>query len=646
MSTIVNDLDLLLRSAEPRFGAYGSGLLLTGSSPVIRTALDGSSPTPASVTLTAIQLGAPGVVSWAISGGTLTGSGANVRTLTAANMSADVALVTVTLTYAGIVYSSSYSVAKIRDGSTTYTWVKYADSAAGAGLSDDPTGKTYIGLAYNKATPVESTTAADYSWSLIKGTDGLPGPTGPTGATLYTWIKYSDNADGSGLYDLPTENTLYLGLAVNKPTATESTNPADYVWSKFRGGSGVPGTRGAGNYYATGSSWSDVVASAACPGSTPLPNDTVTISNGTNFVMVKVWTGSAWAAQGTVVDGSLIVPGTVTASKINSNGLELRKPDGTLILGSGTSFKLDYATWVSGRPTSLAGLNSTEGAKLSSIDYGATFGASFDNNIYGQITAANVGTYIASAAIGDAYISNLSASKISTGTLSSIEIYIGSGGTTFQVSSGGVVWADNLIGGVGAFANGGSYSSYTALQCQSVSSADAFQAYGNAYISGNVTGGGTLGTSGNAWSGIYSSSAVVVTSDRSYKTEVEDSDLGLEFINALRPVSYRLTEAQRIVTRGAELPGPRLENEPPRYEMVETVVPGVRRHYGLIAQEVKEALGERDAAFWVLADKDDLSSRQALRYEELIAPMIKALQEMSAEVAALRARVQQLEAGL
>ncbi|UQF37744.1 phage tail protein [Vagococcus lutrae] len=53
------------------------------------------------------------------------------------------------------------------DGQTTYTWVKYADNDKGAGISDNPEGKLYIGLAFNKNTATESNVASDYSWSLM-----------------------------------------------------------------------------------------------------------------------------------------------------------------------------------------------------------------------------------------------------------------------------------------------------------------------------------------------------------------------------------------------------------------------------------------------------------------------------------------------
>lgn len=124
-------------------------------------------------------------------------------------------------------------------GKSLYTWIRYADDAQGGGLSDNPTGKAFIGLAYNKESPVESLDPSDYTWSDIKGEDGVPGAAGEDGKTYYTWIAYSDYPDGSNMYQQPTDNTLYIGIATNKETATESNNPADYTWSRFRGADGT-----------------------------------------------------------------------------------------------------------------------------------------------------------------------------------------------------------------------------------------------------------------------------------------------------------------------------------------------------------------------------------------------------------------------
>ena len=133
------------------------------------------------------------------------------------------------------------------DGVTHYTWIKYADTIDGAGISNDPTGKTYIGFAYNKTTQTESNTPTDYTWSLIKGDkgdQGVQGNKGADGKTYYTWIKYSDNADGTGLYDTPKDTTKYIGIAINKTTSAESNNKTDYTWSKFKGDNGIQGDKG------------------------------------------------------------------------------------------------------------------------------------------------------------------------------------------------------------------------------------------------------------------------------------------------------------------------------------------------------------------------------------------------------------------
>lgn len=127
------------------------------------------------------------------------------------------------------------------DGQSLYTWLKYADTPT-SGMSDSPDGKQYMGLAYNKTTPVESENYEDYQWSLITG-EGVPGAPGEDGKTLYTWVKYADDASGNGLSDAP-DGKDYIGFAYNKETATESDDPSDYTWSLIRGPQGEQGPPG------------------------------------------------------------------------------------------------------------------------------------------------------------------------------------------------------------------------------------------------------------------------------------------------------------------------------------------------------------------------------------------------------------------
>ena len=139
-----------------------------------------------------------------------------------------------------------------------------------------------------------------------------------------------------------------------------------------------------------------------------------------------------------------------------------------------------------------------------------------------------------------------------------------------------------------------------------------------------------LGHSGGRWTEVFAVNGTINTSDENQKTDIADSDLGLDFINALRPVKFKWIE-----TEGRA---------------------GVRTHYGLLGQEVETVLGgaASDTAIWtnalieahpeMEADPErnvphvaavEEHYEQGLRYTELISPMIKAIQELTARVAAL-----------
>lgn len=126
-----------------------------------------------------------------------------------------------------------------KDGTTYYTWFKFADDEYGNGMSSSPDGKEYLGIAYNKETPVMSNNPEDYQWARITG-EGVPGKPGDDGKTYYTWVRYADDASGNGMSDSPN-GKYYIGIAYNKETPTESSDPADYQWTKYRGDDGQDG---------------------------------------------------------------------------------------------------------------------------------------------------------------------------------------------------------------------------------------------------------------------------------------------------------------------------------------------------------------------------------------------------------------------
>jgi hypothetical protein len=130
----------------------------------------------------------------------------------------------------------------------------------------------------------------------------------------------------------------------------------------------------------------------------------------------------------------------------------------------------------------------------------------------------------------------------------------------------------------------------------------------------------TPGASGARWSAVWAATGVIQTSDERHKTDIAPSDLGLDFILALEPVRYRW----KVGGNGDGV-----------------ARAGRRTHYGLLAQQVKaavEAMGRGDFAGYVKADTEDAESEEGLRYDAFIAPLLAAVQELAARVAALEGR--------
>jgi len=88
-------------------------------------------------------------------------------------------------------------------------------------------------------------------------------------------------------------------------------------------GTGTPGARGAGHYYASGTAWTDALANITVP-TTKVIGDVVTISSGT-FVMEKRWTGSAWVETGTVLNGRLIVDQSILTAALSAGAITAEK---------------------------------------------------------------------------------------------------------------------------------------------------------------------------------------------------------------------------------------------------------------------------------------------------------------------------------
>ena len=75
--------------------------------------------------------------------------------------------------------------------------------------------------------------------SLVNVSDGLNGPKGADGRTQYTHIAYADNATGSGFSQTNTDKA-FVGVYIDF-NPTDSRNPADYRWTRWKGRDGADG---------------------------------------------------------------------------------------------------------------------------------------------------------------------------------------------------------------------------------------------------------------------------------------------------------------------------------------------------------------------------------------------------------------------
>ena len=117
-----------------------------------------------------------------------------------------------------------------------------------------------------------------------------------------------------------------------------------------------------------------------------------------------------------------------------------------------------------------------------------------------------------------------------------------------------------------------------------------------------------LGLSGNAWKDINYEGNLTDTSDAAVKDNIEPLQLGLDFINELEPVQYNK------------------KTKPDKLDV------------GVTAQDVKDAIEKAglDPKEGTIVHEIDSDNHMRLSYLKLIAPMLKAIQELSDEIDKLK----------
>jgi len=132
---------------------------------------------------------------------------------------------------------------KLAKNRTFYTWVVFADTETGGGISLKSAGKTYMGIAYNQTTkqPV-LTDPSIYTWVKVVGEQGIAGEPGKNGLTSFFHVRYADVPNPTA-NQLRKETGKYIGTYVDY-ILEDSTDPTKYTWRKFQGDDGEDGADG------------------------------------------------------------------------------------------------------------------------------------------------------------------------------------------------------------------------------------------------------------------------------------------------------------------------------------------------------------------------------------------------------------------
>ena len=297
-----------------------------------------------------------------------------------------------------------------------------------------------------------------------------------------------------------------------------------------------------------------------------------------------------------------------------------------------------------------------------------------DNVAVGQFALISNTTAQNNTAIGaSALLNNNATNNTACGNDTLRANTTGSNNTASGVSAlfSNTTGSSNTASGVNALLSNTTGNNNTASGQNALYFNTTFSNTGGFGYNAQVTGSNQIQL-GDASTTTYAYGAVQNRSDIRDKSDVRDTTLGLEFVNALRPVDFKWDlredyrpEAPKSVAKPAELKEDASEEEKAKYaeelsayeayvvlkdkwledvKLANITHDGSKKrnrfHHGLIAQEVKAVLDAKGIDFGGFQDHsvkggDDVLS---IGYEELIAPMLKAIQELSAKVAELEAK--------
>jgi trimeric autotransporter adhesin len=153
-------------------------------------------------------------------------------------------------------------------------------------------------------------------------------------------------------------------------------------------------------------------------------------------------------------------------------------------------------------------------------------------------------------------------------------------------------------------------------------------------------GNSTTGSIGGyaAWSNL---------SDGRFKKNIKEDVKGLDFIMALRPVTYNL-DIDKLADymkedQTSDASGNLVKKPVDPFMKKEREEQSLVLHTGFVAQEVDAAATKLNYKFSGVDKPKNVNDVYALRYSEFVVPLVKGMQEQQNEIKALKEKIDQLE---
>ena len=289
----------------------------------------------------------------------------------------------------------------------------------------------------------------------------------------------------------------------------------------------------------------------------------------------------------------------------------------------GGSYNVSFATYVgyqAGRNVQSNNNTAVGNAALQGVGSSATGG---NNTAFGFWALREIAGGASNTAVG-----NVAGDSISTGAFNTL---VGSGAGT-NITSGGSNTFLGYFSGNGVTTNG----TNVAVGDFSYGSGN----YSNSICLGynSTVSGSDQGKIGDGNVDVYAKS-FTNTSDARDKADIQDTNLGLNFIMQLQPRMYRWDMREFYCSEKPAEDAPKEEWAAWREanKLANLTHDGTRKrnrlHQGLIAQEVKAVIDGMGVDFGGFRDSEvnGGDAQMGLEYIQFITPLIKAIQELKAE---------------